>query len=454
MRVRIKWKRIIILAVCASVSYFWAAAIRAGAHDGTRANDFVNMYYGTRCFLEHKDLYNPQTVRAELKADGGRLPEMSAGEKAISGTWVMVQEYLPPAYLAMAPFGFLPRRVAQALWMVLIPLLMIVAGYLAWGLAPEAPVLAGCMAGFILLNSVVVMTVGNPAGIVLPFCVIAAWCFLKERYALAGVVLLAWSLAMKPHDAGLVWLYFVLAGGTGRKRALQTLGITAVLGICAALWIAPASPHWVGELHGQIAMISAHGGASDAGPTGLDNRGFSPIVSLQNTLAVFKDDAHFYNPVSYAIGGGLILAWMIAVLRKRRSREETLLALAAISILTMLPVYHHAEDAKLLLLAIPGCALLWAAGGARRWMALGSTAAAIFVTSDIPIVAMVAATGKVAISDSTIGGKVALLLVQPAPLVLLAAGCFYVCVLVRYRPAEARSGIDAAAVERAAGATA
>lgn len=288
----------------------------------------------------------------------------------------------------------------------------------------------------------------------MPFCVISAWCFLRERFALGGVALLAWSLVTKPHDAGLLWLFFLLTGGTGRKRALQTLAVSVVLGVCAVIWVEPASPHWVEELHNEIAMVSARGSAADPGPTGLDNRAFNPITSLQNALSVIKDDPHFYNPVSYAIGGGLILVWMVAVLRKRPSREGSLLALATISILTMLPVYHHAEDAKLLLLTIPGCAILCRRRGARRWVALGLTWAAICATSDIPIVGVVMATGSMPISASTLTGKLMLLLVQPAPLVLLVAGCFYLWVYLRWkssaeggRERSAEKWLDAALAE-------
>jgi hypothetical protein len=35
---------------------------------------------------------------------------------------------------------------------------------------------------------------------------VAAWCFIKGRFIPAGILCLAVSLAIKPHDAGLVWL--------------------------------------------------------------------------------------------------------------------------------------------------------------------------------------------------------------------------------------------------------
>jgi len=52
------------------------------------------------------------------------------------------------------------------------------------------------------------------------------------------------SLALKPHDAALIWLFFLLAGGTYRKRALQTLALFLVFAVPTVLWVTWLSPHW------------------------------------------------------------------------------------------------------------------------------------------------------------------------------------------------------------------
>ena len=58
---------------------------------------------------------------------------------------------------------------------------------------------------------------------------------LFGNYKLAGILCMAVSLAIKPHDSGLVWFYFLLAGGVYRKRALQTLAVTVLLALPAIL---------------------------------------------------------------------------------------------------------------------------------------------------------------------------------------------------------------------------
>jgi hypothetical protein len=428
-------KRIAVLLLCVALPYLKTSADRRAAGGAVYAMDFGTVYYGARCTMEHRDPYDPQAVLSVFTAEGGEFPDPATQVGRVARVVITRIIYPPTAFLLVAPLAMLRWPVALALWLGLMAGLLALAGYLVWDLSCEAPAMAGWMTGFMLLNSLLLLWLGNPAGIAVPLCVIAAWCFLKHRFAWAGVTMMAIALLLKPHDAGLVWLYFLLAGGKGRKRALQTVAVTAMVGLGAVLWVGSVSPHWIGEMRGNMNALSSPGSFTDPGPSGV--RFITAIVNLQNSISIFKNDPHFYNPLSYLLGGILILIWAVAVLRKRWAREGALLALAAASMLTMLPEYHRTYDAKLLLLAIPACALLWAGGGARRWVALGLTAAAILVTSDLPDILVNATTGSTALSGSSMGGMLKMLALQPAPLVLLAGGCFYLWTYIQYEPSPA-----------------
>ena len=142
----------------------------------------------------------------------------------------------------------LPLGPAHLLWMALIAGCLIVASLLIWEIgAGSAPVLSGVLIGLLIANSEVILMMGNAAGIVVGLCAAAVWCFLRERFVPAGILLLAVSLAIKPHDAGLVWLYFLLAGGVYRKRALWTLLVTAVISLPGLLGSGSVAPHWIQE---------------------------------------------------------------------------------------------------------------------------------------------------------------------------------------------------------------
>jgi hypothetical protein len=434
--------RILVLSLCIGLSALWAASIRSARHPALESEDFGAIYYSTRCALEHRDPYDPQEVLRELKTDGQTLPSFGPMAKGFPQAVITKSDYPPTAFLAVAPLAMLSWPTALKIWLGVMEGLLVLAGYLAWDLAGDAPWLAGCIACFMLLNCEALLVTGNPAGVVVPFVVVGAWCFMKERFAWAGVVALALALVLKPHDAGFIWFYFLLAGGTGRKCALQTLAVVGILAACAAVWIAPDSPHWIEELQRNLAQLSAPGGPANPGPARMWNRSFG-MIDLQVIVSVFKDEPHFYNLVSYLIGGGPILTWAVAVMRKRATREGALLGLAAISLLS-LPAFYHwaATDAKLLLLTLPACGIFWARKWPKRWIALGLTSAAIFITSDVPFHLWAAATASLTLSPSSFGGKMLLVLLYPVPLVLLAAGCFYLWVYIRYRPDEGTRKAD------------
>lgn len=426
-----RWKGIAVLLLCISLPSFWGYQVRRNSHGLLGMADFSVLYYGARCAVQHKDPYDPATVLREFKADGRTLPAKPSLKKAMQ-IGVSTCIYLPSALLLAVPFAVLPWHLAQALWLSLTAILLALAAFSMCDLGLDAgPVLSIFLAGIILVNCELLLLGGNAAGITVSLCVISAWCFLRARYAWAAVLLLAISLVVKPQDAGFVWLYFLLAGGVLRKRAMQILAVVALLALFASVWVAPASPHWMREMRANINSEIVHGGISDSGPSGAIERGAGPIIDLQAAISVFRDDPHFYNLVSYLTVGFLILVWALAVLVKRASPRSALLALAAISALSLLPVYHRPYDAKLLMLTIPACAMLWPEKGPVRWVALGLTSAGILVTSDIPLALSFALYHSSPIPTSTLVGKIVTVLIWPAPLVLLALGCFYLWVFLR-----------------------
>lgn len=433
--IRSWWKRVVLLLLCIGLSSVWSYQIRRSAHGKVAMIDFGEIYYGARCVLHHADPYNPSTVLKEFQDDGGKFSSAYPGGK-IARIVITIGVNLPTTLFLAAPMAMLPWEVAQTVWVALIAGFLALAAYLVWDLGANcAPFVWACMVGFMLANCEQLLSVGNAAGIAVSLCIVAAWCFLRQRHELIGVTLLAVSLVLKPHDAGFVWLYFLIAGGVPRKRALQTLAVVGVIGLCSAIWIAPASPHWMQELHQNLAIVSANGGTSDPSLLGITSKNAGQIIDLQAAISVLQDNAHVYNLLSYAICGPLILVWLFAVVRKPPTSEGSLFALAAISVLSILPVYHRPYDAKILMLTLPACAMLWTGRQAGRWLALLLTSAGILLTSDIPLALLLAHARTISTTASTLDGKIAILLwYQQTPLVLLAMGSYYLWLYVRYKP--------------------
>ncbi len=389
--------------------------------------DFKAVFYHTRCLMQHRDPYKPNEVLQVYQAANGTNPSDPAlgGQSQV----LTLAVYPPTTFLITLPFALLSWRSAYLVWMCIIAASVMLAAYLAWDLAADyAPLISSGLICFLLVNGFDLLIVGNAVGIAVGLCVFAVWCFLRQRFVAAGVLSLAISLMLKPHDAGPVWLFFLLAGGVYRKRAIQTLLLAVALCIPAIAWVSHIAPQWRPELQANLKVSMGPEGQNNPGPSSLSTHTAGVIVDLQTIVSIFRDDPRVYNPISYLVCGTLILAWIITTLRAGFSPQTVWLALAAIAPISLLPTYHRAYDAKFLLLAIPACAMLWAEGRMTGRIAVAVTSLGLIFTGDFPLVILAELSKKLGPS-STLSGKIlTVLLTRPVPLVLLAIGAFYLWV--------------------------
>ena len=245
------------------------------------------------------------------------------------------------------------------------------------------------------------------------------------------------NIAVKPQDTGLVWLYFLLAGRVYCQRALQTLLTTIVISVPAIIWVWYVSPHWIQELHANVMAFAVHSGLNDPGPASTGVHGLGMVISLQAVISVFWDDPRIYNPASYLVFAPLIMIWVLAIPQSRPSPERAWLAVAAIAAFSMLPIYHLQYDAKLILLTVPACAMLWAEGGLTGRLALLINILAFVMTCDLPWSIFLGIIARLHLSGSALSNQIVTVVqVFPAPLTLLATGIFYLWVYARrcYEP--------------------
>jgi hypothetical protein len=236
---------------------------------------------------------------------------------------------------------------------------------------------------------------------------------------------------LKPHTSGGVWLFFLLAGGVFRKRALQTLALTLALCVPAIAWTWYVAPQWSQELHSNLSASGSRSGINSPRPDATVGNNPLSIIDLQTVTSFFCDNPRVYNTAAHIICGPLLLAWAIVTILSRPSLTKAYLGLAAIAVLSMLPFYHRMYDAKLLLLTLPACNLLVARGGLTGRLAALLTTAGFVFTGDIPLVFLADLTKDVHISIASFGGKVAMVLVnRPVPLLLLMLGIFYLWVYI------------------------
>lgn len=393
--------------------------------------DFEELYYGSRGIAHHHDPYQPDQVAAVYQATTGALPA-DTGVSHTKRLIVFICSNLPTTLLLVVPLAVLPWKIAQLIWMILIAAAFILACVLIWNLgADSAPRLYGGLIFLLLINSGLFLCAGNTAGLAVSLTVIAACCFLQDRFVLVGVLCLAVALAMKPHDAGPIWLYFLLVGGVHRKRALQSLAITVIIAVVAILWLSHIAPHWLPEYQSNIHAAMSTGGRDNPGPTTQGGRGIGQIISLQAIFSLIRDNPGFYNLAAWIVCLPLIIIWCIKTWRSGFSPRLAWFALAAISALTMLPFYHRTYDARLLLLAVPACAILWTEGEpGRRWSLL-VTLGAIVLTGDLFWIVLFQLTHYS--SPSVTWGMV------PAPIALFVFAIFYLWMYWRIELVDSQS---------------
>ena len=413
---------LISVALGSIVFLWWGLTLQS--HATSRMVDFRVIYYNVKVLLDHRDPYNALNGE-QLAMDDGDKPRVNPIRLPSEITLV----YPPSALLVNAPLGFLGHIPAQRMWLVLNGGGLILSGFLLWEIAADfAPILAGILIGFLVANSAGLLFQGNVAGIAVSLCMIATWCFFRERYIPFAIVCLAVSLAIKPHDAGFIWLCF-LVHPKNRLRAAYAFLFTAALLLISVIWVAHVAPSWRGEMKANLISVSARGGGNDPGPASGSSTIVNSDINLQTIIAVIKDDPAFYDPVTYLICAVPLILWAISTWRSEMSPFRFWIALAFLSALTMLPVYHRHHDAKLLMLAVPACALIWTRGRRLGLVGIVVTSMAIAATADLPRVILTLAESSISFSTSTALEKLlTILLARPAPLSISLMALFYLYV--------------------------
>lgn len=401
---------------------------------GTTAN-YRAIYYGARTVFQGADPYLPADFQRVYDIESGQYPSDPV-QKQLFKRALSICVNLPSALFLVAPLAALAWGPSHIVWLALIAVSFTLAGLLAYDLGRDyASRLSLILVCFILANSEVLFAVGNTAGLAVSLCVIAIWCFMRDRATWAGILCLSASLLLKPHDSGLLWAYLIVLGGTMRKRAVWSLILCIAIAIPSILWIARVAPTWNGELKANLAATSQRGDISDPGPASSSRKGSADvIIDLQTVFSLFRDDPSFYNPAAILVCALPFAMVLFAGIRVQAHSAHSWHAIAAIAALTMLPSYHRPYDARLLLLAIPASAMLWAQGGRLRQAQSMAVIAAVVLTGDISLALLSLMTKNINVIGMNLFSRICLLpIIRPVPLILLFLAILYSLTYLRRR---------------------
>jgi hypothetical protein len=357
---------LLLLAAAGEVAYRFP--LRQGQWDPTVAGpvrkpfewDFANAYSASRAWLHGTNPYDKANIVDEWR---------SAGEQPWPIKFNLWAAVHPPTTLVMlAPLAPLPALPAMLTWFTFAGVLFvaeIVA--LVWiaelscrdsrtwvliaALLASAPVQVALISGQMAAPSVALVVLGV-ACVLRARDVAGSHAPTAGAFDLFGGILLGLASAIKI-QIGLPFVLYYLVLRRWRV-ALPALLIVAVV---AAVGIAPMEARhfpWLSSWRNQIASTVVPGGMNDPNFSG---RYRFEILNVHVLLHGFLQNEPAIRLIGGAIVAALLALYLAALARAGRgqNRSDELLALAALSGLTLIPVYHKIYDASILVFA-----LVWA----------------------------------------------------------------------------------------------
>ena len=343
-----------------------------GARVFHASNDFVPVYAGARCLLHGCNPYDPSQLEPDFFQAGGKPSDLPSWQ-------IDVPVYPPSTFLVLSPLALLRFPVARLLWFLLNGCLFVTAAGLILSICPRSHRwLSTTLVSFFLVTAGILLVLGQPAVFAISLVIIGSCLFLRGDLVPLGAFLFLLSLALKPQIGGFLVVYFLVQRIYWRYAASALAG-AAVLLLCAGLILGhhPHSAGWASTLRANLSATLSPGGSADPRPA---NRQAIGDENLQALTSIFVTRAGQFNAAAYAIFLGLFGAGIVGVLRANRGPELHLVALGALSILTLTPVYHRFYDTRLLLLSIPAVVIVF-----QKRRVLGAVIAVLTVLTTISV---------------------------------------------------------------------
>ena len=319
-------------------------------------NDFLSPYIQSKAWVQGKNPYSAQALVSLWPADNQR--PIWVDTEAANGT-LELKRGMPTPYpisslVILSPFTPLSWSVALWLW-ILISIAAVV-------LSPFALLsICGCSlfdvrsqlflaAVFALAPFHTGLGTGNPAMLAVSLMVMTVWAARSGLGRTAGV-LLAIAVCLKPTVAGGLLLYYLIR--RQRKVALVACGIAAIVVIVGVSRMALAGVPWLSSYFENTRRIFAPGSLADF--TRPDPVRFN-MINAQLLFYGLLGSASLANLLSRLLGATLLGWWLVQCFRRPAASE--LLEISAVSVVSLISVYHRSYDSALLIWVLAWSVLL------------------------------------------------------------------------------------------------
>jgi hypothetical protein len=344
------WNAVLgILILLAGAEFFWRGPVRFA--ENSSFNDFISPYIQSRAWMQGLDPYSPENL-VRLWPSGAQRFDflvMDLADGSLVRKRGIPTAYPPTALVLITPVAVLPWRIAHLVWLAigLLAYAVTVASvrslahlpwrarrtyvFLALALA-LAPFHTGLAAGSIVIVAVAASVAGM-------------WAAEHQRNALAGV-LLALAVGLKP-QIGLPFVFYCLLRRRWRVTAIVAVGI-ATLSALAVLRLAMSGTPWIQNYLYDNRVLFSYGSLGDFTEKDPIRLG---LINLQVVTDTILRNRVLANVLALAIAGTMGVMWLF-LLNRRGRQTDHLLPLGAITVLSLLPVYHRLYDASLLILPL------------------------------------------------------------------------------------------------------
>jgi hypothetical protein len=366
------------LLLLAGAEFAVRGPIRA-IHSATQFNDFLSPYIQANAWMRGLDPYSPQTLLQLWPAGAAQFKFLPI--EVANGT-LIAKRGIPTAYpisslVLIAPFSLLPWKTAYGLWLAINLGLFVVMLWVLVRLAgfssrdPAATLLIAATLALAPFHTGIVNA--NVALVAVELGVLAVWT-ARERHEITTAILVAVSAGLKPQIGLCFLLYYVV------RRRWRISGITlAALGVVAAvglLRLEVGHTPWLENYLNDNHVLLESGILANFTP--LNPMRFG-LINLQVVAYSLVGSVRWANDVAILVGIVLVVVWLLGMRRRGDQGDHELLDLSAITVVSLLPVYHRFYDATLLVLA-----LCWVFASFRKARMVGTVSLLLMLPFLIP----------------------------------------------------------------------
>jgi len=385
-----RWRSLLVaVLVLASAAEFCARGpvrmVRESAW-----NDFLSPYIQSKAWAHGIDPYSAQSLISQWPS-GNRRPswvDTDAAKGVLELKRGMPTPYPLPSLVVLSPFSLLPWSIAEALWIAVNIAAVVLSPFVLLSIC-------GCSladlraqlflaAAFALAPLHTGLGTANPAMLAISLSVGTVWAARSGREKTAGV-LLAIAVCLKPTVAGGLLLFYLV------RRQWKVAGIacaaTGIIGVLGASRLTIAGVPWLASYFENTRRILASGSLADFARS--DAIRFN-LINAQVFFYSLLRNVSVAGRLAQFVGAAFLGSWLWLCWRRHAASE--LLEISAISVISLIPVYHRFYDAGLLIWPLAWSLLL---AGKRSTVAVTVTAIAPFLVPGPALLTELARTGRI-----------------------------------------------------------